>query len=504
MARSFAVPIARLAALALLAVPGAAFAQEAAAAAAPDVVDPLVALTEQVANQKIIMDTMWVIIASALVFAMQLGFAYVEGGFTRAKNANNIMMKNLLSVCVGTLAFMAVGFTIMFGNGNGFWGYEGWFLTGADNSPAGADAYQGAYGSLAWATVPFWAKVFFQLMFAATAGTIISGAVAERTKFSSYLIVTAVVTAVIYPVVGHWAWGGGWLSTLDPIFTDFAGSTVVHLTGGTLAAVGAYMVGARKGKYGPDGKPRAIPGHSLPMATLGVFVLWLGWFGFNAGSTMAANTDIALIAINTNMGAAAGAIGAMLVSLILFRTFDIGMTLNGVLCGLVAVTAGCYVINPLGATIMGFLGGVFVVFAVLAVDRFIDDPVGAIAVHGGGGALGTIFVGLFAVNGGLFYGGGAALLITQLKGVLATIAFAGIAGFILFAAVKYTIGLRVSAEEEFNGLDLGEHGLSAYPDPAFGGGTQGGGMLGGPNSPSGAFATSNASAGAPSNSTVNA
>jgi Amt family ammonium transporter len=421
---------------------------------------------------KMYLDLIWVVLAAALVFSMQAGFAYVEGGFTRAKNANNIMMKNLLSIGIGTIAFFAVGFALMFGDGNAFLGTTGFFMSGADNSPAMGDAYEGVYGSLSWSGIPLEAKLFFQLMFAATAGTIVSGAMAERTKFSSYLIATVCTTAFIYPVVGHWGWGGGWLGSLETPFSDFAGSTIVHMTGGVMAFMGAYIVGARKGKYGPDGSPRAIPGHSIPMATLGVFILWLGWFGFNAGSTMGADASIGLIALNTNLAAAAGAVGAMVLSLVLFKTYDVGMTLNGVLCGLVGITAGCAAVSPVGAIIIGFLGGALVVVSVVILDKIVDDPVGAISVHGVGGAYGTICVGLFATEGGLFYGGGVAQLVSQVIGVLATLVWVAIAGGIVFFALKATIGLRVDEAEEFTGLDLGEHGLSAYPDPGFVGGLQ--------------------------------
>ncbi|MBI1291626.1 ammonium transporter [bacterium] len=462
---------------------GVALGQDAPADAVAAAVDTATEAVAEVAasadNSKFLMDTMWTVLAGTLVFSMQLGFAYVESGFTRAKNSNNIMMKNLMSVCVGTLAYVAVGFAIMFGAGNGLIGTSGWFASGPE----------GTFASLDWAAIPMEAKLFFQLMFAATAGTIVSGAMAERTKFLSYLVVTAIITAIIYPTIGHWAWGGGWLSGLGEqmgyakpdgesfyAFTDFAGSTVVHLTGGIMAFLGALIVGARKGKYGPDGKPRAIPGHSIPMATLGVFILWFGWFGFNAGSTMAADGSIGMIALNTNMAAAAGAVSAMFLSLFLFKTYDIGMTLNGALCGLVCVTAGCAAVNPFGATIIGLIGGLLVVGAVVLFDKFVDDPVGAVSVHAVGGASGTIMVGLFATDGGLFYGAGPGLLIIQTIGVLATITFCLVAGSIMFFAVKATLGLRVSEEEEFQGLDLGEHGLSAYPDPGFVGGMAGGGM----------------------------
>ncbi len=451
---------------------GSSYAQsETPAPAAP--ADDIAAT---LANHKMLLDTIWVMVAAFLVFWMQAGFAYVEGGFTRAKNQNNIMMKNLMDFCIGTVAFWAVGFAIMFSDGTPFFGATGWFLSGADNSPATGDAYQGVYGALNWTGVPLLAKFLFQLVFAATAATIVSGAMAERTKFITYLIYSFIISAFIYPVVGHWIWGGGWLAKAG--MWDFAGSTVVHSVGGWMSLIGAILIGPRIGKYTADGKPRAIPGHSLPMATLGVFILWLGWFGFNPGSTMAADASIGLIAVNTNMAAATGAIAALITSKILFKTYDIGMTLNGVLAGLVAITASCAFVSPASSAVIGIIGGTAVVFAVLAFDRVkVDDPVGAISVHGVCGALGTLCVGLFAQEGfapanttgnGLLFGGGTTLLLAQLKGVAAVFLFACTCGLLLFGALKYTIGLRVSSTEEEEGLDIGEHGLPAYPDPGFG------------------------------------
>ncbi|MDW8290792.1 MAG: ammonium transporter, partial [Armatimonadota bacterium] len=291
---------------------------------------------ETLANHKMLLDTLWVMVAAFLVFWMQAGFAYVEGGLTRAKNTNNIMMKNLMDFAIGSVAFWAVGFAFMFGDGNPFIGLSGWFLSGPDNSPATGDAYQGVYSALNWTGVPLFAKFMFQLVFAATAATIVSGAMAERTKFSTYLIYSFVVSAFIYPVVGHWVWGGGWLAKLG--MWDFAGSTVVHSTGGWLALVGTIMLGPRIGKYSREGKPLAIPGHSLPMAALGVFILWLGWFGFNPGSTMAADASIGMIALNTNIAAAVAAIAAMFTSWKLLKKPDPSMSLNGALAGLVAIT----------------------------------------------------------------------------------------------------------------------------------------------------------------------
>lgn len=423
-------------------------------------------------NHKMLLDTIWVMVTAFLVFWMQAAFAYVEGGLTRAKNTNNIMMKNLMDFCIGSVAFWAVGFALMFGDGNAFVGMKGWFLAGPDNSPATGDAYQGVYNALNWTGVPLFAKFMFQLVFAATAATIVSGAMAERTKFSAYLLYSFVVSALIYPVVGHWIWGGGWLAKLG--MWDFAGSTVVHSTGGWLALVGAIMLGPRIGKYSKEGKPLAIPGHSLPMAALGVFILWLGWFGFNPGSTMAADASIAQIALTTNLAAATGAIGALFTSWILLKKPDVSMTLNGVLAGLVAITAPCAFVSPLSAAIIGVLGGIVVVISVLLLDRAkVDDPVGAVSVHGVCGALGTLALGLFAQEGyapanttgnGLLFGGGLKLLTAQAIGAGAVFAWCIATGVILFGLLKITIGIRVSPEEEIEGLDIGEHGMAAYPD----------------------------------------
>ncbi len=472
----------------MLAVATAGQAQEEAAiptgveAVAVEVVSPepaaepltLAKVEETLANHKVLLDTMWVMLAAFLVFWMQAGFAYVEGGLTRAKNTNNIMMKNLMDFSLGTLAFWAVGFAIMFGDGNPFMGLSGWFLQGNDTSPATGDAYSGVFSALNWTGVPLYAKFMFQLVFAGTAATIVSGAMAERTKFPSYLVYSFVISLFIYPVVGHWIWGGGWLQKLG--MWDFAGSTVVHSVGGWMALMGALFVGPRLGKFGKGGKVNAIPGHNIPMAALGVFILWLGWFGFNPGSTMAADVSIAQIAMTTNLAAATGAVSAMVTSWIIFKKADISMTLNGVLAGLVGITAGCAFVSPLSAAIIGVIAGVVIVLAVLFFDKIgIDDPVGAISVHGVCGALGTICVGLFAeakfapadtTGDGLLFGGGVQLLINQLIGVGAVLGWSVVCGVVLFGAIKLTMGLRVKAEEELEGLDLGEHGSEAYPDYA--------------------------------------
>lgn len=451
---------------------GAELAAEVSAAESGSNAASVSSVEETLASHKVLLDTLWVMLAAFLVFWMQAGFAYVEGGLTRAKNTNNIMMKNLMDFSLATVAFWAAGFAIMFGNGNPFMGLEGWFLQGADNSPATGDAYTGVFSALNWTGVPLFAKFMFQLVFAGTAATIVSGAMAERTKFPTYLIYSFVISLFIYPVVGHWIWGGGWLQELG--MWDFAGSTVVHSTGAWMALMGALFVGPRLGKFARDGKVSPIPGHSIPMAALGVFILWLGWFGFNPGSTMAADISIAQIAMTTNLAAATGALAAMTTSWAIFKKADISMTLNGVLAGLVAITAPCAFVSPLSAAIIGALAGVVIVLSVLFFDRLrIDDPVGAISVHGVCGALGTIAVGLFAeakfapadtTGDGLFFGGGVELLIHQLIGVAAVFGWCVLCGGVLFGVLKATLGLRVSAEEELEGLDIGEHGGEAYPD----------------------------------------
>jgi Amt family ammonium transporter len=393
----------------------------------------------------------WTLIAAVLVFSMQAGFAMVETGFTRAKNAINIMMKNLMDFSVGTVAFWAVGFALMFGvNKTGFFGTTGWFFSSDD--PWG------------------YCFLIFQVVFCATAATIVSGAMAERTKFVSYLVYSAVLSAFVYPIFGSWAWGGlfqggGWLENMG--FIDFAGSTVVHSIGGWAALAGAIVLGPRFGKYDENGRPRAIPGHNIPLATLGVFILWFGWFGFNAGSTTTGNADIALIAFNTNLSAAAGAITAMISIWAVTGKPEISMTLNGALAGLVGITAGCANVEPVGALVIGAVAGVIVVFAVLGIDRIgIDDPVGAVSVHGVCGAWGTLAAAIFSTPAGILVESGSkgAQIVVQLIGIGAAFAWTFGVMFIIFTIIKLTIGLRVSEEEEREGLDVGEHGASAYPD----------------------------------------
>jgi len=397
-------------------------------------------------------DNVWVLVAATLVFFMQAGFAMVETGFTRAKNAGNIIMKNLMDFAIGSIIYWLIGFAIMFGDSfQGIIGTTGFFFqTGKLNLEL---------------NIPLPTFLIFQTVFAATAATIVSGAMAERTKFIAYCIYSAVISLIIYPVVGHWVWGGGWLSGSG--FIDFAGSTVVHSVGGWAAMIGAWMLGPRIGKYDPNRKPRVIPGHSLTLGALGVFILWFGWFGFNPGSTLSGiAADIGRIAVNTNLAAAAGACLAMTLTWIKYGKPDVSMTLNGALAGLVAITAGCAAVNTTGAAIIGALGGILVVLSVEFFDKAarIDDPVGAISVHGVCGAFGTLMVGLFAVDGGLFYGGGWAQLGVQALGVVSVFGWTAITALALFGLLKATVGLRVSKKEEIEGLDIHEHGSNAYGD----------------------------------------
>ncbi|MEX0873545.1 MAG: ammonium transporter [Actinomycetota bacterium] len=416
---------------------------------------------------QVVADTVWTLVAAFLVFLMQAGFAMLETGFTRQKNAANIMMKNLMDFSMSSLAFWAIGFGLMFGAGNAIVGTSGWFLSGGEDT----------FASLSWATPPLTAKWLFQVVFAGTAATIVSGAMAERTKFSSYLMYSALISGIVYPISGHWIWGGGWLAERG--FLDFAGSTVVHSVGGWAAMIGALMLGPRLGKYGKDGKPRAIPGHSMPLAFLGVFLLWFGWFGFNPGSTMGAVLSIADIAVTTNLAAAAGALMALITAWLVFGKPDAAMTANGALAGLVGITAGCAFVENWAALVIGGVCGLIVVFAVLFFDRIkIDDPVGAVSVHGVCGAVGTLAVGLFASERlieaagvgtpGLFYGGGLTQLGTQALGVVSVFAWVVLASLIIFGTIKYVTGLRVKPEEELEGLDIGEHGMFGYPEAFLG------------------------------------
>jgi ammonium transporter, Amt family len=440
--------------------PGEAAAKDAAAPSAE-----AKGLNETLPAISHALDTVWVLVTAFLVMWMQAGFALVETGLTRAKNAVNICMKNLLDFCFGSVTYWLVGFGIMFANSgetqNDFWGgLGGMFL-----NPK-AD-----WSALAWTFVPLDAKFFFQLVFAATTATIVSGAMAERTKFTSYMIYSAIVSAFIYPVSGHWIWGGGWLNTKWG-FYDFAGSTVVHSCGGWLALIGAIILGPRLGKFDAAGNPKAIPGHNLVLVTLGVFVLWLGWFGFNPGSTMAADADaIARITVNTNTAAAIACIAALCTARVLFGKWEATMALNGALAGLVAITCPCMWVTIPTSLIIGGVAGILVVLSVVGIEKFlkVDDPVGAVSVHGVCGAWGTLSLGLFAARPGkdapllgLFEGGDAKQLIAQAVGVGAVFAWAMVTGAILFTLLKMTVGLRVSAAEETEGLDYGEHGNEAY------------------------------------------
>lgn len=415
------------------------------------------------ADTTVILDTLWVVIAACLVFFMNAGFGMLETGFCRAKNAVNILAKNFIVFSVSAIAFWAVGFALMFGDGNGLLGYSGWFLFGADNSPATAEAYSGVYSALSWTGVPLEAKFFFQLAFAATAATIVSGAVAERIKFLTFIAFSFLLVAIVYPIGGHWTWGGGWLADLG--FADFAGSTVVHSVGGWAALMGAIFLGARSGKYGPKGEVKPIPGHNMSMATLGTFILWLGWFGFNPGSTMAADpAAIATISVNTFMAAAAGCIMATVTAWLVIGKPDLSMILNGTLAGLVAITAPCDSVSIASSVLIGTVAGSLVVFAVLFFDRVrVDDPVGAISVHLVNGIWGTLAVGLFAAETGLFSGGGFQQVLIQLAGILAFGVLVAGTSSLIWLALKYTVGLRVSSAEEREGLDIGEHGIEAYP-----------------------------------------
>ena len=399
---------------------------------------------------QVVLDNIWVLVAAVLVIFMQAGFALVEAGLTRSKNVSNIMMKNLMDFSAGVLAFGAVGFALAFGAGNSFFGTEGWFLNANHFT-------EGSFGTLSLPTF-----FIFQVAFAATAATIVSGAMAERTKFRSYFIYSFGLTAIIYPIVVHWLWGGGWLAGLGTPMIDFAGSTIVHSVGGWAALMGAIVLGPRIGKYGPDGKPRAIPGHSIPFAIIGVFILFIGWFGFNPGSELAADGAVSAIALTTLFAGAAGGVFATLT--VWWRTGypDVAMAGNGVLAGLVGITAGCASVSPWGAFVIGALSGVLVVFSVFLIDRKVDDPVGAISVHGVCGAFGTLMVGLLATDTGLFYGGGLDQLISQLVGVVSVFVFVVVTAGGLFYGIKATVGLRVPAEEEIEGLDVVEHGYAGY------------------------------------------
>lgn len=402
-------------------------------------------LTNQITEINGVLDIFWILVAGIFVFFMQAGFTLVEAGFTRKKNTINIVMKNLMDLCIGSLGFWIIGYTIMYGDSIGS------FI----GTPS---LFYGEEGEMH--------NLFFQTVFCATAATIVSGAVAERTKFSTYLIFSLLMTVIIYPISGHWVWqGDGWLTSLG--FIDFAGSTVVHSVGGWAGLVAAALIGPRVGKY-VDGKSKAIPGQNMMYGALGVFILWLGWFGFNPGSELAISggsaNNVSRIVITTNLAAAAGAIVTLFLTWIKYKKPDISMTLNGALAGLVAITAGCAAVSPIGAALIGAIAGFVVVFSIEFIDKKlkIDDPVGAISVHGVCGAVGTLLVGVFAIDGGLLYGGGFNQLGVQAIGVLGIGAWATVASLLLLFILKKTIGLRVPEKEEIEGLDIHEHGMDAY------------------------------------------
>ena len=411
------------------------------------------------------LNTVWMLLAAMLVFFMQPGFALVEAGFTRSKNTANILMKNLVDFMVGSILFWFIGFGLMFGIGDVFGTPHLFDLDAMDNIIQNG--------------LPIEGFLIFQTVFCATSATIVSGAMAERTKFSMYLAYTIAISVLIYPVSGHWTWGGGWLSNADPdsfmmsvfgyTFHDFAGSTVVHSVGGWIALVGAAILGPRLGKYGKDGKSKAIPGHNLTLACLGVFILWFGWFGFNPGSQLAAagygdQTAISHVFLTTNLAACTGGFLALLVSWIKYGKPSLSLTLNGILAGLVGVTAGCDLVSPMGAALIGAICGTVMIFAVEFIEHRlkIDDPVGASSVHGVCGSLGTILTGLFAVEGGTFYGDGFGFLGAQIFGVIIVGGWAALMGYIIFKVLDKVHGLRVPARIEEEGLDIYEHGESAY------------------------------------------
>jgi len=463
-------------------------AADAAAPAAAPALPPPPTVEEMVPKLWVAADTVWVLVCGMLVFFMNLGFGCVESGFARAKNCVNILSKNFIVFAATSIAYWLFGWDLMFGSGDGAWiGNSGtWMALGADNSPAVGDKYQGVYGALSWASVPLWTKFFFQLVFAGTAATIVSGAVAERIKYHAFIIFSFLMALVIYPVTGHWVWGFGYLAK-EWNFWDFAGCTAVHSVGGWAALTGAIILGPRIGKYSSTGKVQALPGHNMTAAFIGCLVLWFGWFGFNPGSTFGVAADggalASQVAVNTNTAAAAATLTATLTAWLLLGKPDIGMTLNGCLAGLVGITASAAFTNIQCSAIIGAIAGMLVVFSVLFFDRIkVDDPVGATSVHLVCGVFGTLCVGLFttgdlsttvantpmgaaAVGGpyaGLFFGGGTKQLVAQLVGVIAVGAYVVVASSICWLIIKAVVGLRVSPQEEIEGLDIGEHGNEAY------------------------------------------
>jgi len=448
------------------------------AAVAQDAAPAQDKVAEELQNLRVGLDTVWVCIAAFLVFFMNAGFCMLETGFCRQKNAVNVLSKNLIVFALSTVAFWAIGFGLMFGDGSPFVGTTGWFLSGADNSPAIGDAYKGVFGALNWTGVPLLAKFLFQLVFAGTAATIVSGAVAERIKFVDFLIFSVLLVGIAYPITGHWIWGGGWLAKMTPAgFWDFAGSTVVHSVGGWAALMGAAILGPRIGKY-QNGGSVAMPGHNMSIATLGCLILWLGWFGFNPGSTMAVSPSIAHIAVTTNLAGSMGGIAATIVAWLYLGKPDLSMIINGILAGLVAITAPCAFVSVPWSAVIGLIAGIIVVFSVTFFDRIkIDDPVGATSVHLVCGVFGTLCVGLFAEGPGgalnlyedglgpargFLLGGGFSQLWAQFIGVITVGGMTVLLSTIFWVVLKATLGIRVTPEEELEGLDIGEHGMEAY------------------------------------------
>ena len=447
---------------------GTGFADDAPAVAQAS---ELANLSEAVSANKIALDTVWVLVTAFLVFWMNAGFALVESGLCQAKNTVNILAKNFVVFAIASIAFLVIGWGLMFGDGNSVIGTDGlFFLLGADNSPATGDAYKGVYSAMNWTGVPLYAKFFFQLVFAGTAATIVSGAVAERIKFLSFIVFSVIIVGFIYPVGGHWIWGGGWLAKAGMF--DFAGSTVVHSIGGWAALAGVMVLGPRLGKFTKDGRVSPIPGHNMSTATLGALILWLGWFGFNPGSTMAADAGaIARIALTTNTAAAAATLTATLTAWIMLRKPDLSMILNGTLAGLVAITASCAFVSVVSSLIIGLIAGVLVVLAVIMFDKLkLDDPVGALSVHLVNGVFGTLALGFFAedrfapgiTGDGLLFGGGTKLVVSQIMGIVGIGVFTFVVSIVAWYVIKAIFGLRVSKEEEMEGLDIGEHGVEAY------------------------------------------
>jgi ammonium transporter, Amt family len=439
--------------LLIAAVPGLALAQEEAPPSIEDVV--------------LAVDTMWVIVAAVLVILMQAGFAMLEVGFSRMKNVGSVVAKILVNLAIAAILFWAVGFAFTFSDGgslNSLIGLKGFFLA----TPA--DQVDAVYAGLSWTSVPLAAKFLFQVAFCAVSLAIVWGTMLERTKFAVYVIFAIVFAGLIYPIVGHWIWGGGWLASLG--MQDFAGSTVVHLSGAMAALAGTLLLGPRIGKYDDEGRPQTIPGHNMPLAVLGVLILWVGWYGFNPGSTMAAVPEIADIALTTTLSAAAGVLGAMMMSYISRRHIDVGMGGNGAIAALVGITAPCAFVAPWAAIIIGFVAGIVMYATLVFVERIgVDDPLGAIAAHGMGGVWGTLSAGLFTTPAlatigqpGLFYGGGFTQLGVQALGIVASGGFVFLTSYAVFALLKATIGLRVKPEEELNGLDISEHGVFGYSE----------------------------------------